>query len=787
MEYSFVINAANDVSDNYVNTAIETCKEFLELFPEYKDKFDIKIRYSGKEVSAVSGKSIDFDGTISKEKFEQFYPNGNDEFIALPNDRYLVPGESMAWYEAYAKRQDGNLNFSKASPKQCEWTNRYLRSQNPTRYFHIGITNKKLYNNDGLFGYGISSPEIGTFVSTSGFDKETFKRLIMHEFGHVFRAVHTERNNITNTQYGEHCATEGCIARDVVYQSLGEANKPKLFCDQCIEAMRTYIGKIVENERTTEGHTNVVDSSQKLPPNSEPNDEFKKPWRDFAQNLAQKMSWEYEEDEKETNFKAKLKASDGACTYINASSKNDVSLSAKDKDGKLTVPDMQTFNELVSKIQKDGGLVNFGDIKTPEFKARLLIACMSTNPPIETTNAPELSDEFLASIDKTSAQKLKILKKKAESQNLQNNEDSKKETSIDESNKEAPKKTEDEKTLYEESRDERKRLLETKLKINAITAMEQTELNYIKQEEKRKQAKEEAIARTGNNIDPRTAEHTQQSGLSPVSYAYHSSSEREWKGWKLHLDVVPNRDNETTRAVSEFLEQLEVDHKIAKGGENGKGMTIYVGGYEDAFKLSKEIKQLFGKNIVEPPIYTDQKGEETDFNNIVTGRFYLQDIFQTQYPRSSVKGICPADYGSLCDRRMESLVVALAGKEELTDKNYALQNIENTNFHDHYTVTNLESYCAHRFYQKHLGEYYCGRDAEGFERRIFGDVIPPKGSDERRKWDKIAKSYATVLEQENPKCLESIQELKRKYKPIDFRKAPQMTQYHRRGNGGINS
>ena len=175
MEYSFVINAANDVSDNYVNTAIETCKEFLELFPEYKDKFDIKIRYSGKEVSAVSGKSIDFDGTISKEQFEQFYPNGNDEFIALPNGRYLVPGESMAWYEAYAKQGSDGLNYDKISPKQRDWANKYLRNQNPTRYFHVGITNKKLYNNDGLFGYGISSPEIGTVVSTSGFDKETFK------------------------------------------------------------------------------------------------------------------------------------------------------------------------------------------------------------------------------------------------------------------------------------------------------------------------------------------------------------------------------------------------------------------------------------------------------------------------------------------------------------------------------------------------------------------------------------------------------------------------------------
>ncbi len=769
MKHSFLINLGKNIDPKYVTWTKETIAEFLELFPEYKDKFEILV-YDGQEPRDdyidLGNKKIKFDSSMRhvEDSLNIKLPEGT-HFFSYENDTLSASTEE-ANYQMWLFGEAAKGNY----------------------YHSIGLTN--IVSNNNIAGY---SSEIDRMIETIDpenlenarktshtimrthderglIPEKLFKDILMHEIGHAFRAG-SDDSGI------EHCDTPNCL------MERGEDNiinkgKRASFCSTCIKNMKNHMSFIFTNNTQTNGSKiklHVFDSSQDLPQNHELNDEFKKPWRDFAKKLAQKMSWEYEEDEKETNFKAKLKANDGSSTLVCASSKNDVSLSAKDKDGNPKVPDLAVFKELVAKAQKDGSVIDFGDIKTPEFKARLLIACMEANPPMTPENAPALDDNFLVSIDKASAEKIKQLKAK----NEENNQDEGKE--------ETPKKTEGKKTPYEESRDERKRLLEAKLKINTITAMEQTELNYIKQEEKRKQAKEEAIARTGN-MDPRTAEHTQQSGLSPASYAYNSSSEREWKGWKLHLDVVPNRDNETTRAVSEFLEQLEVDHKIAKGGENGKGMTIYVGGYEDAFKLSKEIKQRFGKDIAEPPIYTDQKGEETDFNNIVTGRFYLQGIFQKQYPRSSVKGICPADYGSLSDRNMESLLVYLAGKEELVDKNYKIQyNIENTNFHDHYTVTNLESYCAHRFYQKHLGEYYCGRDAEGFERRIFGDVIPPKGSDERKKWDKIAKSYANVLEKENPKCLESIQELKRKYKPIDFRKAPQMTQYHKRGNEGKNS
>ena len=71
---------------------------------------------------------------------------------------------------------------------------------------------------------------------------------------------------------------------------------------------------------------------------------------------------------------------------------------------------------IVAKAQNDSEKISFGNIKTPEFKARLLIACMEAEPPMKTLNAPELNDEFLSSIDSASAQRLRELRSNAENQ-----------------------------------------------------------------------------------------------------------------------------------------------------------------------------------------------------------------------------------------------------------------------------------------------------------------------------------------------------------------------------------
>ncbi|MBE6451913.1 MAG: hypothetical protein E7012_00275 [Alphaproteobacteria bacterium] len=744
MKYSIMIDVAKDVDTEYAVCANNACNEFLKLFPEHKNKFDIYMRYGNTVYNCKTGETKPYNPTISEQQLQNIADK--NQYIKQADGRYLIPKESMEWYEQFGKRSDEQLNYGKISKPQVDWINTNINHMD-SRYFHLGVTNKKLYNEEGLFGYGISCPQVGTFVSTSGFSQEQFKRLIWHEFGHVFGAVHSERDDITNTQYGEHCAHNGCVMRDVVYAGLMEANKPKLFCDDCIESMNRYLQTLTK-PRTNENSLEIEDNTQELPDNREKDDNFKLKWREFAKELAIKTKTSLSEDKKDTNFNAKLVSQDGAYIRITASSANNVALMARDSKGNKKVPDMEVFTALAQKASKSGQAINFGDIKSAEFKARLLIACIENNPPITTRNTPKIDDDFLASIDTASANKLKTLQSK-------NTE-----------------KQENKKTFFEKTKDARKYLLEVKAKKNIITPIEKAELTYILTEEKRKQEKEDAIKRTGNEIDPRTAEHIVNSGLPVENYVYSSKSNRTWRGWKMHLDVVPNRNDPTTKAISEFLEELDIDHKIAKGGENGKGMTIYVGGHADASRLANELNSRFGKDITEPPIYTDQKGEEIDFNKTVTGRFYLQDIFQIQYPKSAIKGICPTDYGSLCDNNMSNLVTAIAIQENLISNNYVQgKNLINQDFYDWYIVNNLETYCAHKFYQKHLGDFYCGKDADKFEEIVFENKLPPIDSAERKKWNKIATQYNNILEQENSEAIKKMKILKNTYTPIDFSKA----------------
>ena len=129
--------------------------------------------------------------------------------------------------------------------------------------------------------------------------------------------------------------------------------------------------------------------------------------------------------------------------------------------------------------------------------------------------------------------------------------------------------------------------------------------------------------RTGYDVEDwgkRRRDNMSQEDLQKL----HKRSEKGWdmnNGWKFHLDVVPNRNHPVTKAVSEFLLDLNVSHKIASGGENGKGMTVYVGSYDDVNQLAEVIQERFGKDIYEPPVYTDQKEQEYAFQPTVYGRF----------------------------------------------------------------------------------------------------------------------------------------------------------------------
>ena len=214
-------------------------------------------------------------------------------------------------------------------------------------------------------------------------------------------------------------------------------------------------------------------------------------------------------------------------------------------------------------------------------------------------------------------------------------------------------------------------------------------------------------------------------------------------GWKFHLDVVPNRNHPITKKVSEFLLDLNVNHKIAAGGENGKGMTVYVGSYKDICNLAHLVQERFGKDIYEPPAYTDQVAEEHAFEPTVYGRFVAGRI--GDYPWDGI-GISPL----YAKAHWDNIDFGKAQKKAFDLG--LINNIEENAFNSYYRIAKkfyeterdivwLRHYCSHKLYAEALGEYYCGNNIDAFEDAFFKDKLPPKGTDQRQKWDEVAKVF----------------------------------------------
>ena len=323
--------------------------------------------------------------------------------------------------------------------------------------------------------------------------------------------------------------------------------------------------------------------------------------------------------------------------------------------------------------------------------------------------------------------------------------------------------------------------------------MEKAELNYIRADILKQTEFQKAKVKY-HSEDPRFEEHKQKSGLKVENYYYSSKNRTSDADWKLHLDVVPNRNHPTTKAISEMLEKLDIEHKIAKGGENGKGMTIYVGNYADTLRLSKEINARFGKDIEPSPCYVDQNMSEHYFNPKVSGRFWMQNIFKTQYPRSSAFGICPAT--ETTNNEMEAIEAEyrifdlgqkngiIPTEDKMSDGSYGLTFFYHGDFHKSYVFHNLEAYCSHKLYEKELGEFYCGKDVDKFEKYFFEDKIPEKGTKKRADWDKVAQEYVSFIENTHPNLIQRMKQETQKYQSIDFSKLPPMPKNRQFRRGG---
>lgn len=186
---------------------------------------------------------------------------------------------------------------------------------------------------------------------------------------------------------------------------------------QAFKPLQTlYVHQGNDNQNTTENESNaVVDSS------------FKKTLREIFQPSAEKQKAEYVEDIKAPDYRAEIKHANGSVDKIVAKSANNITLSAKDKDDNPKVPNMQRFRDIVALAKKQGSAIEFGDIKSSDFKARLMLACMEVKPAMEMVGAPELNDAFIQSIqDEKLKGVLRVMKNK---KNASKNESSQTKTS----------------------------------------------------------------------------------------------------------------------------------------------------------------------------------------------------------------------------------------------------------------------------------------------------------------------------------------------------------------------
>ena len=140
--------------------------------------------------------------------------------------------------------------------------------------------------------------------------------------------------------------------------------------------------------------------------------DFKEVYRKFYKKQAAKEKSRYEENEQSRNYEGKLIRKSGEELSITATPDSHVSLAAKDKNNKAKIPDYEDFNDLVRLAAQEGKKISFGNIKTPEYKARLLLACLENN--VEIKKLPDF-DELQGLEEETrkrlSAQKVKLLRR----------------------------------------------------------------------------------------------------------------------------------------------------------------------------------------------------------------------------------------------------------------------------------------------------------------------------------------------------------------------------------------
>lgn len=143
-------------------------------------------------------------------------------------------------------------------------------------------------------------------------------------------------------------------------------------------------------------------------------------YEEFLKDFADEHNLTYTRDEENPDFKISLKADENT-THIQIDHGRNLTMTAKDNNNETVVPDQQMFDAIAELAHKQGNSITFGNIETPEYAARLYLACKTHQPPIEMIRAPEMNDEFLGKLDQETKKQIEMLVvAQQETENLQN-------------------------------------------------------------------------------------------------------------------------------------------------------------------------------------------------------------------------------------------------------------------------------------------------------------------------------------------------------------------------------
>lgn len=406
---TFFFNFEKGLDEKYINWTKEAVQDFINLFPEYKDNFAIK-------EGNLPYKNIDTLETIVEMNKNVYQKRGDvfDEqsfwqmFDRLPDGSYKA---SLQKQIALASR-GGMVDIQKLSCLQSDSAGNQYSASTPIL---INVTKQRAHGNIR----GIST-ELGINISAGtcaalGYQGEDlkayFKDIVIHELGHTFNATHEGRQNTVNN-LGMHCTDKNCLMYEYAYTDESFNRRKKLkepFCQDCMASMRDYMQNVLSFERKNPNHITLDDEENQAttPATSNTDTSFKTDLRAMFKISALRQNARYDEDAQAAHYVATITHTDGCVDKITATNKTTIALTAKDRDGNPKIPDMQRFRDIVAYAKKQNLPIKFGNIKAPEFKACLMIACLEADPPVQMIGAPEMNNEFLQKLAPEMQNKLK--------------------------------------------------------------------------------------------------------------------------------------------------------------------------------------------------------------------------------------------------------------------------------------------------------------------------------------------------------------------------------------------